>query len=407
MNELRRDINRVFATQQAQLGDVSGAGDRMLRAATAGRRINRQLWRSVAGVALVLVAATAVGTAVVIRGLQPKGVITTHQSPTPIATPTATPAPTPMSQLLQVPGSTPVILFRDPVDPQQLDGITWDGSAKGRVAVHSEAGMGFTQNPAGTLYGWTGYIRDRTGAVVASPTANTKGFAGTWADDGQHYCSMVSKSALPPAGGEPATLQLTAVGQAPRNVARVAKMYDQASAGVAACSIEKDRAVVVQGTGTGPNTVQFWVVQLSTGRILWTRSNTGDTVASRDGQFIAEISYSPPGGSSASTTIYNASGAVAGRLAGRVEAFSWDGSLAVEMADYNGPVSVVRWRDGTVLWSGPAGAGYYEAMPEPGGQRIAVFLLDPSHPQTGGWPPRNVYVVGPDGRALKLLTDIV
>jgi hypothetical protein len=403
MNDLRRDINEVFEKQQGQLGDVAGTGSRMLRAATAGRHVNRQPWRSVAGVAVVLVAASAIGVSVVIRGLHPKSVVTTHPSPTPIATPTATPVPTPMSQPLQVPATTPVILFRDPVNNQQLDGITWDGSARGRVA--SNPAMSFVQNPAGTLYGWTGYIRDRSGAVVASPTVNTKGFAGTWADDGQHYCSMVSKSLLPPAGGEPATLQITAVGKAPKNVVQVAKMYDQASAGVAACSIEKDRAVVVQGTGTGPSTVQFWVVQLSTGRILWTRSNTGDTVASRDGQFIAEISYSPPGGGSASTTIYNASGAVAGRLVGRVESFSWDGSLAVQVAD-SGAVSVVRWRDGTVLWSGPAGAGYYDAMPEPGGERIAIFLLDPSHPQTGGWPPRNAYAVGPDGKAIQLLTDV-
>src|ERR1700737_5357682 len=75
-----------------------------------------------------------------------------------------------------------------------------------------------------------GYIRDRKGAIVASPAVKTRGFPGLWSDDGQHYCSVVSKSALPPAGGEPATLQLTAVGQAPRNVIQVGKMYDQASA---------------------------------------------------------------------------------------------------------------------------------------------------------------------------------
>jgi len=407
MNDLRRDINEVFAKEQGQLGDVTGAGNRMLRAATATRRANRQLWPSVAGVALVLVAASAIGVTIVIRGLHPKSVVTNHPSPTPIATPTATPVPTPLSQQLQVPATTPVILFHDPVDPNQIDGITWDGSAKGRVAANPDFAMGFVQNPAGTLYGWTGYIRDRAGAVVASPAVTTKGFAGTWADDGQHYCSMVSKSALPPAGGEPATLQLTAVGQAPRNVVRVAKMYDQASAGVAACSIEKDRAVVVQGTGTAPSTVQFWVVQLSTGRILWTRSNTGDTVASRDGQFIAEISYGQPGGGSATTTIYGASGAVLGHVAGAVDAFSWDGSLAVVGTFNYGPVSVVRWRDGTVVWSGPTGGSYLGAMPEPGGQRIAVTVSDPQHPWKNGFYPGDLYVVGPDGHADKLLTNVI
>jgi hypothetical protein len=404
MNDLRRDINEVFAKQQGQLGDVSGAGNRMLRAATAGRRVNRQLWPSVAGVALVLVAASAIGVSVVIRGLHPKNVVTNHPSPTPIATSVPTPVPTPMSQPLQVPATTPVILFRDPVDNQQLDGITWDGSARGRVAKNPDVAMGFVQNPAGTLYGWTGYIADRTGAVVASPAVTTKGFAGTWADDGRHYCSMVSKSALPPAGGEPATLQVTTVGQAPRNVLQVGRMFDQASAGVASCSIEHDRAVVANYSSSG-NTVQFWVVQLSTGRILWTRPS-GDIRSSRDGQYIAEISYNQATGSS-TTTIYSPTGAVLGHVAGRVEAFSWDGSLAVQMADYNGPVSVIRWRDGTVLWSGPSDGGYIDAMPEPGGQRIAVSVRDPKHPQTGGFPPRNVYVVAPDGRAIELLVNVM
>jgi hypothetical protein len=404
MNDLRRDINEVFAKQQGQLGDVSGAGNRMLRAATAGRRVNRQLWPSVAGVALVLIAASAIGVSVVIRELHPKNVVTNHPSPTPIATSAPTPVPTPMSQPLEVPATTPVILFRDPVDNQQLDGITWDGSARGRVAKNPDVAMGFVQNPAGTLYGWTGYIADRTGAVVASPAVTTKGFAGTWADDGRHYCSMVSKSALPPAGGEPATLQVTTVGQAPRNVLQVGRMFDQASAGVASCSIEHDRAVVANYSSSG-NTVQFWVVQLSTGRILWTRPS-GDIRSSRDGQYIAEISYNQATGSS-TTTIYSPTGGVLGHVAGRVEAFSWDGSLAVQMADYNGPVSVIRWRDGTVLWSGPSDGGYIDAMPEPGGQRIAVSVRDPKHPQTGGFPPRNVYVVAPDGRAIELLVNVM
>ena len=99
MNDLRRDINEVFAKQQAQLGDAAGTSNQMLRAATAGRRVDRQLWPSVAGVALVLVAAAAIGVSVVVRGLHPRNVVTNHPSHTPIATPTATPAPTPMSPL--------------------------------------------------------------------------------------------------------------------------------------------------------------------------------------------------------------------------------------------------------------------------------------------------------------------
>jgi hypothetical protein len=398
MNDLRREIKEVFARQQSQLGDVSGAGNRMLREATAGRRVNRQLWPSLAGVALVLVAASAIGVSVVVRGLHPKNVTTTRPSPTPIVSPSATP----MSQPLQVPSTTPVILFHDSLDVNQLDGITWDGTAKGRVAVSPELGSGFRQNPAGTLYQWVGGISNRTGAVVAASATGFKGF-GTWADDGQHYCTMVSKSALPPAGGEPATLQLTAVGQAPKNVAQVGRMYEQAGASVAACSIEKDRAVVTQLSSPGI-AVQFWVVQLSTGRILWTRAG-GDIRTSRDGQYIAEISYHQSTGRS-TTTIYSPTGAVLGLAAGAIAAFSWDGSLAVQVADDNGRVSVIRWRDGTAIWSGPSDAGYWNAMPEPGGQRIAVSVRDPEHPQTGGFPPVNVYVIGPDGKGIRLLTNV-
>src|SRR5205823_9984827 len=106
------------------------------------------------------------------------------------------------------------------------------------------------------------------------------------------------------------------------------------------------------------------------------------------------------------TTMDGPTGTVLGHAAGRIEAFSWDGSLAVQMADYNGPVSVMRWRDGTVVWTGPSDGGYIDAMPEPEGQRIAVSVSDPQHPQTGGFPPRNVYVIGPDGKAIRLLTNV-
>jgi hypothetical protein len=408
MNDLRRDVNEVFANQQTQLGDMAQARNRMLRAATSTGRVNRQLWPSVAGLAMVLVAAAAVGTAVVIRGLNPKGVIGPHPTPTPIATPTVTPAPTPLAQSLNVPASTPVILFRDSSDDTQLDGITWDGSAQGRVAADPDLGNGFWQNPAGTLYHWIRGISDRTGALVAASATGFKGF-GTWTDDGQHYCSMVSKSAQPPAGGEPATLQLTAVGQAPKNIVQVGRMADQASSGVRSCSIERDRAVVAN-YGSSGNTVQFWVVQLSTGRILWTRSYGGQDVStfdiqpSRDAQFIAENKYTPSVGSV--TTIYGPTGAVLGHPAGWVQGFSWDGSLAV-MGNYGEPVSVVRWRDGSVVWRGPSDGGYLSSIPEPGGQRIAISISDPKHPQTGGFHAGNVYVVGPDGQAVELLTNVI
>lgn len=243
MNDLRRDINAVFEKQRGQLGDVTSASTRLPRAASAGRRVNRQLWPSVAGVALVLVAASAIGVSIVIRGQHSKDVVTHHSTPTPTATPAPTPVATPMSQPLQVPEATPVILFQDSVDRQQLDGVTWDGSARGRVG-RLEAGMGFVSNPAGTLYGWTSSVYDRSGAVVGTVPASpyTKSFPGTWADDGRHICSMFSESPFGQVGGKPTTLQLTTVGKETRNVVQVGRVYEQTSIGVAASAASRRTA---------------------------------------------------------------------------------------------------------------------------------------------------------------------
>lgn len=382
----------------------AGIIDRIEERSSRYQGARRQLWPSIAGVAIVLVAATAVGAAVVIRGLRPTNVVTHHPTPTPVASPSATPAPTPMSQQLQVPESTPVILFHDPANFDQIDGITWDGSAKGRIAVNPVKDRGIIQNPTGTL--WTNFqdIRDRAGTVVASLPVEGKRFGGTWADDGRHYCRMDSKDSFGVVGGVPSTLQIAAVGQGPRNVVQVGRVYEQTSVGVAACSIENDRAVVVQANSAG-GAVQFWVVQLSTGRILWTRPSTNITV-SRDGRYIAEASRDART-QTWTTTIYGSTGTVLGHVGGSIMAFSWDGLLVVETTENTGGVSVVRWRDGKVVWMGPADGAFYEAKPEPGGQRIMVSVLNPEHPQTGGYAPVDVYIVSPDGQATELLANVM
>jgi len=46
-------------------------------------------------------------------------------------------------------------------------------------------------------------------------------------------------------------------------------------------------------------------------------------------------------------------------------------------------------------------------MPDPGGQRIAVTLSDPQHPQTTGFAPLDIYVVKPDGHTVELLTNVM
>src|SRR6266849_1599600 len=153
----------------------------------------------------------------------------------PMASPSANASPTPLAQPLHVPLTTPVILFHDPVNPDQVDGITWDGTTSGRVAA-SGAKLGFTPNPAGTLYAtFPDRIYDRSGHQVGSYGGNMKGF-GTWADDERHYCQMVGRSATPPLNGEPASLQVGAPGETTRTVAQIGTVGLQATIAVAACS---------------------------------------------------------------------------------------------------------------------------------------------------------------------------
>jgi hypothetical protein len=91
-------------------------------------------------------------------------------------------------------------------------------------------------------------------------------------------------------------------------------------------------------------------------------------ISSRDGRYVAEV---PTSGAS---TIYGPSGSVVGHVSGFVEAFSWDGSLAVVVS--SGGASVVRWSDGTVVWTVPAGEGLSGFQPEPGGSSFAIRTVN-------------------------------
>src|SRR5712692_4963454 len=119
-------------------------------------------------------------------------------------------------------------------------------------------------------------------------------------------------------------------GKAPRNVAQVGRIYEQVITKVLACSVRKDRAVVFQSFGNSPAAAEHWVVQLSTGKVLWTHtfdpSSAKVVVASPDGEYISETSVAQANPGSA---IYGADGTLLARLRARVEGFCWDGSLAV------------------------------------------------------------------------------
>jgi Tol biopolymer transport system component len=139
MNDLRKDINAVFARQQGQLGDASSASNRMLRAATAGRRGNRQLRTALGGVALVLVAAAAVGVSVVIRSLHPTNGVSSPHSKSIVVYPPLSRTTLPANGLIAVSANPrnvgggevgDIYLVREGAAARRIIGFDGDGVAQ-------------------------------------------------------------------------------------------------------------------------------------------------------------------------------------------------------------------------------------------------------------------------------------
>jgi hypothetical protein len=382
-------------------------------------RLPRTGFRLAAAIAIVVIAAIVIGSfAAYVRSLTREHTITPPiTSPSPGA---PSPKPT-LTQSLNVSNATPVILFSDAGNSNQIDGMTWDGRAGKVTQIPNPAQptcqtVGATEvcspppqgggapplssaestNPAGTVFVAFPYFYDRSGRLVATlqggPYADPavgEYFVGTWADDELHYCQLV-----PIFGGTSdvtGTLQLTTPGGAPHDVARVGQQAaGENTLTVTACSVLADRAVVVQASPTpGPNgnpIDQYWVVQLSSGHILWTHdvraSGLARVVASRDGSYVAEEVQA-----TRLTTIYGPTGSPVGHVSGSVEAFSWDDSLALVVG--SGGANVVRWNDGTIVWTVPSGEGLAGFQPEPGGTSFAIRTVNGA-----------LYVVSSSGRVL-------
>jgi hypothetical protein len=351
-------------------------------------------WRLVAATLALLIVAATFGVFLAFREyLRPYTVNPPAPSPSANASPNSvltSPGPK-LTQPLSVSAATPVILFNDSGNNLQVDGMTWDGQSGKLTEVPTTqyGGGGASSNPAGTLFVSYPSILDRSGKTVATLTSGPEVgmyFVGTWADDEQHYCQV-----MPFFGGVsavPGTLQLTTPGGTPRDVARVGmQAAGENTLTVSACSVQADRAVVIQFdpyTSAARSVAQLWVVQLSSGRVLWTHNlagkGIGNVVASRDGRYVAEVQ------TTSDSTVYGPNGSSVGHVSGWVQTFSWDGSLAVVVAS-GGRTSVIKWSDGTVIWTAPAGEGLAGFQPEPGGSKLAVLTMNGA-----------LYVVSSDGR---------
>ena len=388
MTKLRDDVRRAFDREQTALGDIGDARHRLVQNALAARDVpaSRGLqWA--AGIAAVLIAAIVIATFALARA-------NSHSNVVPAATPSPSPkvvaSPTPLTNPIGVPAATPLILYHDAVNFDQLDGTTWDGKIDGRLGAGvTNGGLG---NPQGSLYTIAGSIRDRNGQVVGTYDPANQGVF--WADDGVHFCDLVRIQSRDVTG--PGMLQIGAAGLPRKNITQIGTFAAANLQGggptLVACSPGGDRAVVYQAPPGGVGVVQIWVIQLSTGRKLWTGGSGGWIVASHDGKYVALEN------GSGQTTIYGPNGAALAHLAGTVFGFSWDATLAVVAQNFGAAPSIVNWSDGQTVWTCPdASLKYWESFAEPGGAHIAIGVLDPAYPQTGGFAPVDLFVVGSDG----------
>jgi hypothetical protein len=302
--------------------------------------------------------------------------------------------------------SIPVVYFHDAANPKQIDGVTWHGVVGVGIGVPDY----HAANPSATLFGGNATeIRDRVGAIVDRGSFGAKSFTATWADDDVHYC-LIEPFDFLGADGVPATLNVGSAQGGIQKIAQVGKIYEQVSTYVASCSIASDRAVVVQSGGQGVGVAAYWVVQLSTGKVLWTHDFVSATmpmslVASHDSHYIAE-------NTNTTSTIYSADGSKVTQFNASVAGFSWDGSTVVLASSQSPePAKVVTLGSGKTIWTAPVGSGNYvwKAIAEPNGGGLAIAVANSKSPgtaATAGYPPVDLYLIAANGTVITTLRSI-
>jgi hypothetical protein len=192
------------------------------------------------------------------------------------------------------------------LDSLRLRASDWSGSDMGTVALHCLAPCSVDPSPNGerllvrpdgmqlvelpdrsaSLVLQPATVYDSSGAVVGSVSSVVGDDASTWADDSRHLC--VLRNAPGPQGSVTAPeLDLVDTGNGDRRVVTPGggSMTGPSPAtgfqswSIAACSVIGDRAVLTEGGTDGVGGVA--VVQLSTGRLVYSRTDPLSTTSPR------------------------------------------------------------------------------------------------------------------------------
>jgi hypothetical protein len=68
-----------------------------------------------------------------------------------------------------------------------------------------------------------------------------------------------------------------------------------------------------------------------------------------------------------------------------------------------GKVGLVNWRNGTVVWSAPAGYALQRSAAQPEGTSVAIWILTAGQLSTGGPFQADLYVIAADGQLVSLV----
>jgi hypothetical protein len=274
-----------------------------------------------------------------------------------------------------------------------LRGISWDGASSGVLEGRVDArGIWSAQSPDGSRYIADGVVYDRRGHSLGTLPWPGKGESATWSSDGT-LCKAVPQT---PVTGAWLQLQVAALGQAPRTVARGFGIYsDNASYPVLACDRASDRAVVA-ALGQGIALGHLWVFRLSTGALIRSADHPGAWAAvSSDGTMLA-VALPLSNGDMRTTIQRTDDGSSLGTVDDfTAHGFSGHGSLLVGTTK-SGSTVLLDWRTGRRIWT-HSGLPYGGFFVEPAGEHVAIGLGF-----TGGSDIADVYIVSPDGSSVLL-----
>ncbi len=404
MDDLRAEIRAAFEKEQGAHPPASDLRPNLVRTAAAEPRPAPNFqWMAIAAAFLI--------AALVVVGLMSSRL----NNRATVNPPGATPASTPTGDYGAPPAGVNLIYVHDPNHPSWLTGFDWSGKPRGTLKLDPTQ-TAVTMAPDGQTFALGLYAKggnwqflDRVGTPIGGPTTLPGVINPMWADDEKHVCGITFDQAYQ------WILWTQVPGETAKQVTVIARDSNigQSFVGLLSCSFRSDIAIAVRTLGP-PS--EFWVIQLSTGKVLAHRlvsTPMASMVASGDSTLVAENSLASTAfvGAEASsarsrTTIRRLSdGSVVATIDGSmgVLAFSADNSRAlVTLAPWVGGqpahLGVVDVHTGRLVWQDEGTALFGGWVAEPGGNGFAL-----AYPTTAQGPgPATILLVSGDGASTKL-----